>query len=199
LAVLATGFQLDRVRYEEPSFERLADYDGFEVRQYGSRIVAETVVEGDADAATSEGFRRLAGYIFGGNDGGASISMTTPVERSPEGVRIAMTTPVERAQREGRWVVTFTMPADYTLGTLPKPNDDRVVLRELQREPVAVLRFSGRADEAAKREHADDLLARLRDRGYEPTGEPTLAQYDPPWVLGLFRRNEVMIPVRHRS
>ena len=62
-----------------------------------------------------------------------------------------------------------------------------------------MLCFSGRADEAAKRKWAEDLLDRLRERGYEPTGGPTLAQYDPPWVLGLFRRNEVMIPVRLRS
>ena len=83
LATVATGFQLDRLRYEEPEYERVSVYDDFEVRQYGPRIVAETAIDGEADAATSEGFRRLAGYIFGGNDGGASIDMTTLASTPP--------------------------------------------------------------------------------------------------------------------
>jgi hypothetical protein len=196
VATVATGFQFDRLRYEEPEYVRISLHDAFEVRRYGPRIVAETVVDGDADAATSEGFRRLADYIFGGNEGGSSISMTTPVEQSSEGSRISMTTPVERSGSDGRWTVTFTMPSEYTLDTLPKANDPRVVLREVRRQPVAVLRFSGRADERAKQRRAEELLISVRASGYEPIGEPTLAQYDPPWVLGPFRRNEVMIPVR---
>lgn len=199
LAAVVTAFQLDRIRYEEPAYDKLAEHGEFEVRQYGPRVVAETVVEGDGDEATREGFRRLAGYIFGGNDGGASIAMTTPVERAPEGSRIAMTTPVERTTRDGSWVVTFTMPSEYRLDELPTPDDARVVLRRVQGPPVAVLRFSGRADDSAKRERADALRALLERSGYEPAGEATLAQYDPPWVLGLFRRNEVMIPVRERG
>lgn len=52
---------------EEPAFTVVRQTDTFEVRSYAPLIVAETVVEGDWSDASSQGFRRLAGYIFGGN------------------------------------------------------------------------------------------------------------------------------------
>ena len=65
---------------------------GLEIRNYGPRIAAETTVFGDEDKALSDGFRRLAGYIFGGNHGNAKIAMTAPVARQ-SGQKIAMTAP----------------------------------------------------------------------------------------------------------
>ena len=53
---------------EEPrhsTVERLGDV---EIRRYAPRLAAETSVPGDAYHARGEGFRRLAGYIFGGNE-----------------------------------------------------------------------------------------------------------------------------------
>lgn len=197
LLTVVTAFQFDRLRYEEPAYETVAVFDDLEIRRYGSRVVAETLVTGRGADATSEGFRRLAGYIFGGNDGGRSIAMTTPVSTRAEGSRIAMTTPVTtRAESDGRWV-TFTMPSDRPLGSLPRPNDARVRLREVPGDLVAVLRFRGRAKADSTGHRGSDLAARVARHGYRATGEPTLAQYDPPWVLGPFRRNELQMPVEH--
>ena len=53
--------------------------DGVEIRRYGPRIAAETTVAADEEAARSAGFRRLAGYIFGGNHQVRRIAMTAPV------------------------------------------------------------------------------------------------------------------------
>lgn len=199
LVAVATGFQLVRLGYEEPAYEVIASDGPLEVRRYAPRVVAETVVGGSERDATREGFRRLAGYIFGGNDGGASIDMTTPVERAPSGTSIDMTTPVERAPSPEGWVVAFTMPSDRSLATLPRPNDARVTLREVPGRTVAVLSFRGRADAATSRREAAALLEHARARGFEPEGEPSLAQYDPPWVLGPLRRNEVHCEVRPRT
>ncbi|HJL17390.1 MAG TPA: heme-binding protein [Sandaracinaceae bacterium LLY-WYZ-13_1] len=196
LLAAATGFQLVRLGYDEPGYQTLEADGAFEVRRYAPRVVARTVVAGAEDEVTSEGFRRLAGYIFGGNGGDRRIAMTTPVEREPVGTRIARTTPVERAPSAGGWVVAFTMPSEHSLESLPAPNDDRVTLRELPGRTVAVLRFAGRADVASRRARTDALRRELRARGWEAAGAPALAQYDPPWVLGPFRRNEVQIPVR---
>lgn len=38
------------------------------MRQYATFIVAETWVDGEMDAASSKGFRRIADYIFGGQE-----------------------------------------------------------------------------------------------------------------------------------
>jgi len=203
-AVLVAGsaFQLSRHRYEEPTFS-LVEGDGpLQIRRYEEKIVAETVVEGRSEKeATAEGFRRLAGYIFGGNGGDQSIAMTTPVERraAAEGTSIAMTTPVEQTPRDGAWVIAFTMPSEYTLETLPQPNDARVQLRTVPGELVASLRFGGRANEDARQARTEELERRLADAGYRPVGEPTLAQFDPPWVLGFLRRNEIHVPVEPRG
>ena len=207
--VVAAGFQLSRYLYESPRYEVVASTDGLEIRQYAPRVVAETVVEStDQQEATSEGFRRLAGYIFGGNTStdGASrkIAMTSPVETVPadkktEGERIAMTSPVEsRAAAPDQWTITFTMPSEVTLDNAPKPNDSRVVLRELTPELVAARSFRGRSGDEVFDTEREALLAALDKAGYETTGAVTIARYDPPSVLPALRKNEVLVPVRRR-
>src|SRR4051812_47973284 len=82
---------------EEPEFQVLIDDDAFQVRRYQPMVLAETVVPGTRDQAADEGFRRLAGYIFGGNQTkhhqsqNQSLPMTTPVLQSEqgEGLKIA--------------------------------------------------------------------------------------------------------------
>lgn len=190
---VGTGLQLSRLIYEEPDFERVSKDGPFEVRRYGPRVVAETFVEAETrEAATGEGFRRLAGYIFGGN---RDIAMTTPVETERAGQRIAMTTPVEAAPEDGRWRIAFTMPSEYALADLPAPDDERVVLREVPGQLVGSLRFSGGRpgpEKVARLEQ--DLRERVANAGYEPTSEVTVAIYDPPTVvLPFLRRNELLV------
>lgn len=202
LIVVASGFQLSRWFFEMPDYKVLTHQGHFEIREYGPRIVAETVVSlPDRENATNEGFRRLADYIFGANiaetKGNSRIAMTTPVESTPN-ARIAMTTPVEAtSQPSGGWTVTFTMPSKYTLETLPKPKNSQVILRQREGETVAVLRFSGFVDDAMRSSREAELLRLVQSAGYVPTGPVTIAQYDPPSVvLSVFRRNELIVPVK---
>src|SRR5271157_4193032 len=65
-----------RVGTEEPNYTRRQLTDTVEIRRYGPRIAAETTVVGDENRARNVGFRRLAGYIFGGNRRDQTISMT---------------------------------------------------------------------------------------------------------------------------
>jgi hypothetical protein len=205
LVVVASGFQLSRVFFEAPEYKVVERNDQFEIREYRSRIVAETVVEAnDREAAVEEGFTRLGNYIFGANTKGAGssrIAMTVPVEaKSEEKTRIAMTTPVEATGQNNRWTITFTMPKEYALNTLPTPKDPRVVLRERDGETVAVARFSGFVDPTTRQDREAALLRAVDQAGYTTTGSPTIAVYDPPSVvLPMFRRNEVIVPVRKTS
>jgi len=113
---------------EEPRYTSEKVAHGLEIRNYGPRIAAETTVFGDEDKALSDGFRRLAGYIFGGNHGNAKIAMTAPVARQ-SGQKIAMTAPVSKtSSADGGSVVRFFMPAGWTMDRLPEPNDDKVGL-----------------------------------------------------------------------
>ena len=135
-----------RVGTEEPKYTRRQLTDTVEIRRYGQRIAAETTVVDDEDRARNVGFRRLAGYIFGGNRDNQTISMTAPVgQQSARGSQqIAMTAPVvQTAGADGGWVIRFFMPAKWTMETLPTPNDDQVRLVTVPPETVAVLRFNG--------------------------------------------------------
>ena len=68
---------------KEPPFTLERQEDSFEVRRYAARVVAETRVTGSSfDAAGNQGFRRLAGCIFGKNHARRDFAMTAPVENA---------------------------------------------------------------------------------------------------------------------
>jgi effector-binding domain-containing protein len=188
-------------QYEEPPHVvTKAAEDAIEIREYKPKIVAEAVVEGERREAINAGFRLVADYIFGNNQPNAKIAMTTPVLQEPTGSRdgekIAMTTPVIQTPEGKRWKVQFVMPGEYTMKTLPKPNNKAVTLREVPAQRVVAIRFSGRSSESNIAEHREKLLAYVKANGLKTKGEPTLAFYDPPWTLPFLRRNEVMLEVK---
>lgn len=187
---------------EEPRHNSEPLGDGVELREYGTRIAAETTIsagEADEEGARSEGFRRLAGYIFGKNTTSGDIAMTAPVAQSREGEKIAMTAPVVQSAQDVEvgtgWVIRFFMPSKWTLETLPKPIDDRVRLVEVPGETFAVLRFTGDRGPDAVAKRTAELLDVVRAYGFEPSGEPAAWFYDPPWTLPPLRRNEIAVPV----
>ena len=178
---------------EEPKFT-LSSRDGaFEIRDYQGAVAAEVSVSGDQKAAASKGFRLLAGYIFGGNTGQRKIAMTAPVAQQPSSEKIAMTAPVTQIQKDGAWVVRFTMPSSFTLDTLPRPNNPQVHLRQLAAARFVVLRFSGLARPDTVAARTAELMAFVQARHLKAVGPASLAQYNPPWTPWFMRRNEVMV------
>lgn len=199
---------------EEPAFDLIEKTDNIQLRQYRPVIVAETFVDGDMSAASNAGFRLIADYIFGNNLSARSgsdkpsekIAMTAPVSVEPAATseKIAMTAPVN-VEPQGdstggvmsskRWRVQFTMPAAYTMETLPKPRNPSVMLREVPGKRIAVLVFSGFSGEEKSQQKTDELLAWLKSKNLSAVGTPQLARYNPPWTLPFLRRNEILIEV----
>lgn len=176
---------------EEPRFEALGSEAGLEIRRYAPRLAAETTVAGDEEAARSEGFSRLARYIFGGNQGSARIAMTAPVAQ--DSMRIAMTAPVAQAATAEGYRIRFFLPA--TLRDPPAPLDARVSIVEVPAETVAVLRFTGVPSPVAVAEARARLEAALPATRWAAAGEVVGWFYDPPWTIPALRRNEVAVPV----
>ena len=185
---------------EEPSHSVDKLTGDVEIRRYGERVAAETTVSADEESARNMGFRRLARYIFGGNDAHAKIAMTAPVAQQSgdaRGQKIAMTAPVsQRAGAGGDWVIQFFMPADETLESLPHPDDADVRLVEIPPETIAVRRFSGSRSRRAVAKQAAELLTTLYETGFEAVGTPAAWFYDPPWTIPMLRRNEIAVPVQ---
>ena len=161
-------------------------------------ITAEAEVQGERKAVIQEGFRLIAAYIFGANKPNAKISMTAPVQQQST-QKIAMTAPVTQQTDGNRWTVRFIMPSKWTMETLPTPNDARVTLKPVPAKRMAVIRFSGAANDNVIGSKTDELRKYALEHKLATVGEPLLAFYNPPWTLPFFRRNEIMLELTEGS
>lgn len=184
---------------EEPAYEVLQKInDDIEVRQYAPYVVAEVLIEADADAAGNLAFPILAGYIFGKNVTKKEFAMTAPVTQTTASTRLEMTAPVTQAAAPGaagRHVIQFVLPKGVTLEAAPQPLDARVKLREVPASRVAAIRYSGFWSEANYNEHLERLRAGLTSSNLTPTGEPVFSRYNPPFTPWFLRRNEIWLPL----
>jgi SOUL heme-binding protein len=181
---------------EEPPHTVVLDEGSFEIRDYPALALAEVTAPGDRNSAAYSGFRKLAGYIFGGNARKQSIEMTAPVIEARAGAGTAIADPTGSPPGGQGWVIRFVMPRQLSLAALPKPDDQAITLREAPPARVAVIRFSGLAGDGAVAAKTAELEAFVKERGLSPIGPPVIAQYDPPWTLWFMRRNEIMMPIR---
>jgi hypothetical protein len=193
---------------EEPRYDVIVSQPPFELRHYAPILIAQTIVDGDMDTASSQGFRLIANYIFGnnlavGSDQAAKIAMTTPVTVEPQSAKIAMTAPVTlelqssdtRLAGVTQWRIHFVMPSQYTLANIPKPNNSAVTLHEVPSQYMAVHRYSGFNTQSRVQEKTEALLAWAQQQSLKVVGTAQLSRYDPPWTLPMFRRNEIMVEV----
>jgi hypothetical protein len=180
---------------EEAKYDVLEREGNFEVGQYQPHIVAETLIEGDFQEVGNEGFRRLFAYISGDNRKKQTIPMTAPVSQEATSEKIPMTAPVNQEKVGGKWRITFLMPYQYTLETLPEPLDPRVILTKIHGLLMAALSYSGTWSRGRYEEEENRLKELIRQRGFKIVGEPVFARYNPPFMPWFLRRNEVLIPV----
>ena len=187
-----------RTATEQPRYTVVDHIGSLEIRRYDPRIAAEAVVRGEERQALEEGFRLVAGYIFGDNAASASIAMTAPVAQTGAGQSIAMTAPVAQEPSKDGWRIQFFMPAAYTMATLPRPKDARVHLIELPAQTYAVIVFSGGWSAARVDGQRERLTSALRGTSYRIAGPTQAWFYDPPWTPPFLRRNEVAVLVEPR-
>lgn len=179
---------------------KVMEKDGkMEIRKYDSYLTASVSFESEEEL-DKKGFRILADYIFGNNISmtspviteGEDIGMTAPV--FTEGEDIGMTSPVFTEENE--YVMTFVMPSRYELETLPKPKDERIIIKEVPSKMMAAVRFNGRRTQERNSRFEKDLRLWLSEKGMSIVGNALYAGYNPPWTLPVFRRNEVLFEVR---
>jgi hypothetical protein len=185
----------DVMAIEEARYTVLEKDKEFELRQYEPQIVAETLVEGSFEEVGNQGFRRLFAYISGNNQRTQSIAMTAPVTQEAGSVKIPMTAPVGQERVGEKWRITFLMPLQYTMETLPIPLDPNIVLKVIPGRLMATIRYSGTWSKGNFEENETQLLEWIAQHGLKPVGEPVWARYNPPFTPWFMRRNEVLIPV----
>ena len=187
---------------EELKYDVISKSGDFEIRAYEPYVSAVASMKGPYEEVKGDLFRVLAAYIFGKNTTESKIAMTAPVQTNPEAQdsseKIAMTAPVVlKPESEGVWKMTFSMPSNYTMQSLPKPLDPQVTLVPVPAKKFAVIRFSGSFDDLDnRRSKAQELSKWLSTQPqYKKVSEPVFAGYDPPFTLPFLRRNEVMIEI----
>lgn len=212
-AIALAGPAAGQEGIETPDYDLIAGDDavfegGVAHRLYAPTIVAEVAVEAqDAREASSIGFMPLANYIFGANEPGENIAMTAPVAAAPvvserggmsggSGEKIAMTAPVGTApEGDGTYRVRFHMPSEWTMDTLPAPEDPAVTFREIPERAMVVAGFTGPESDEEMRGAEERARLFAEENGLEITGPFERAGYDGPDTPDAEKRWAVMAEV----
>jgi hypothetical protein len=165
---------------EEQKYSLVRKYKDFEIRFYPSATIA--TISSNAKTyrdLSGPGFRKLAGYIFGGNETNTRISMTAPVQMDIN---------------DSASTMSFVMPSSYNESNLPKPNDPNVVIKSTADEYVAVIRFGGYASDKDLKFYSEKLQNHLIENGIRSFGNYRFLGYNPPYQF-IGRRNEIIVAV----
>jgi hypothetical protein len=167
-------------KVESPKYTVIKKYEDFELRQYESMVVAQTVMKKKSEVSSSEeGLEAVTGYIDGKNSENKKIAMTTPVI-------------MEMGEKNK---IALVMPKEHAIESLPKPNSNIVEIVNVLPKKYAVLTFPGYTDDKKIERYSDKLLKAVRKEGLHPVGNVHFMGYSDPWqVIG--RKNEVAIEVR---
>ena len=157
---------------------------GFEVRFYPKATFATIRSSGaNYKQVASSGFRKLAGYIFGGNHQNKSIAMTAPVR-------------MEMSEKGS--AMSFVMPEKYDMASLPKPNDATVEIKQSEEVYAAVIAFGGYANDEKIDDYKNKLVALLQKKNIKIIGNFNFLGYNAPYQF-IGRKNEISIPIEWKE
>ena len=164
---------------ETPKYKVIKTYDEVEVRLYPKMVVAKTnLADKSFDNQGSNGFRTIAGYIFGGNEKNEKIAMTAPVVMNM-GDSASM---------------YFVMSKSYDKSELPTPNSKNVQIVEVAEKTLAVISYGGFSSDEKIEKHRKQLEQILQKNKLQTKGAYSYMGYNEPWDI-INRKNEVAIEV----
>jgi len=177
LIILAMSFTSKGI--ETPEYKVFKNIEDVEIRLYPNMIVAKTALQGNSfDKQGSNGFRTIAGYIFGGNDKNQKIAMTSPVVMS---IGDSAT-------------MYFVMPKSYKQSDLPTPSSPQVKIIEESAKTLAVISYGGFSSDEKIENYRTKLAAVLQKNEMKTKGDFMFMGYNAPWDV-IDRKNEVAIEV----
>lgn len=164
---------------EQPKYELIHKEGPFELRRYQSFTMIEAA---DRDLASYQGFRLAFDFIQGENQNQQKISMTAPV--------------VNNMNNEGIQTTAFVMPPKMNHDDVPLPNNQSLRKVLVPERICAVYRFSSNPKMTIIRNYETNLRKWIDAQGYAINGELQLARYNPPFIPGFLKRNELWIEVK---
>jgi effector-binding domain-containing protein len=185
-------WQMTAYKVPEPPYTLLKKEGLIEIRLYSSFLMAEVEVKGNRQEAIQAGFRILADYIFGKNEGQQKIAMTAPVMQEVD--KLSTITPGQK-ENGSAWHIRFVMPSSYSMDTLSKPINKAITIIRVPNKKYAVIKFKGSSSQANLDKHETLLRNYIAKHQLVVSGEAIYAFYNPPWILPIFRRNEIFLEI----
>lgn len=180
LLLIIQAFTVMAITTEKQKYRLVKSEKEFEIRYYPAATLATVFTSAKSyREIASPGFRKLAGFIFGGNETNTKISMTAPVHMDINDSMSAM---------------SFVMPSEYEDKTLPSPNDSEVILEKSDAEYVAAIRFRGYASDADIARYSEKLRSHLIERDIPYHGNFRFLGYNAPYQF-IGRRNEIIVSI----
>ncbi len=163
---------------EKASYKVIIKDRNFEVRLYDPMIV---VVSQENDLKGTSGFNQLFSYISG---------------RNKESRKIAMTAPVINYLDNDQSAIAFVMPKAYKNSEeLPQPLQSELQLKEIPERYVAAITFSGNIKQEIIEKKKHQLIEWLKEKQITVIGSIELARYNPPFIPGFIKRNELLVEI----
>lgn len=187
LIILMLGFTISlfsTIKGEEiyePQYYLINKSNNIEIRKYENILIANTSKKSPYNTATSSGFRTLASYIFGSNVQQIKMPMTAPVFTTMPGNESID--------------ISFVMPCQYKKNDLPEPNSNDIEIKNLKLGTTAVIKFGMWATPERIIKMKSELDNYLDINNFEPRSKYLIAQYNSPWTLPPFRRNEILVSI----
>lgn len=162
---------------EQHKYKVLKKYDSFEIREYEPALFSRVSMKDSTYKETaSNGFRILAGYIFGNNESNQKIAMTSPVVM----------------EFDSNSTMKFMVPTGMQEKDLPKPSNSAISFEKQEKKTMAVIVFGGWANDENIEKYKLKLSASLKKEGIEHSNKFIYMGYNPPYEI-INRRNEVAV------
>jgi hypothetical protein len=169
---------------EKQKYRTVLVKPAYEIRFYPAATFA--TVYSDATnykSLSNNGFRKLAGFIFGGNKQNESIAMTAPVRMS---------------MSEKGSSMSFVLPEKYDTKNIPTPNNTEISIQKSTPEYVAVISFSGYASDEKIKDYNNKLVQILYKENIKIKGPFNFLGYNAPFQF-IGRTNEIIIPIEWKE
>jgi len=162
---------------EQHSYKVIKKFDKFEIRKYNAALFSSVKLNQKGyKESSSEGFRILAGYIFGDNETKEKIAMTSPVVMELGDTSKMM----------------FMVPKNYNLKNLPNPKNSKIVFEKEEEKIIAAIRFDGWADDEKIEKYKTILMNELVKEKLSYINKFSFLGYNPPYEV-MNRRNEIVV------
>lgn len=164
-------------KYETLNYDVLLKEEEYEIRRYNDFFIVE--YENSSDPNIKDGFGSLFKYISSDNKENKKISMTTPV--------------IQEVNKEMK-KMAFVAPREFA-GNIPEPNNPNLKVKDFEQGLFAVIQYSGLSNNSTGMKMIKNLESWVNKKSYQRQSNYMFASYNAPFILPMFRRNEIWVRV----